>query len=292
MHDHSKDTLIHFIFNEKPVHGAIVTLDDSYLETLNRHPYTPEAQRYLGEALATVSLLSLKLKGPGSIILQTQSDGPVSLLLAQVNNKNEDVEIRGLLNSTDKISGDFSTALGNGHLAITQLPENYQGVVKLHAKNLSKIIENYFYQSEQVPTYALLCANAERAFGIFLQCLPSHQEQEDGKNYWEHILTLAETLTEKEALSVSNEEILYRLFHEEKLQILNIYPIKFSCRCSRDSMSKAIVNLGREDARKLLSEQNNKKIKVTCEFCNAQTEFDSIDVENIFNQEPPHERLS
>jgi len=290
MHDHSKDTLIHFIFNEKPVHGAIVTLDDSYLETLQRHPYTPEAQRYLGEALATVSLLSLKLKGPGSIILQTQSDGPVSLLLAQVNNKNEKIEIRGLLNSTGTISDDFSTALGDGHLAITQLPEKYQGVVKLQAKNLSKIIENYFYHSEQVPTFVLLSANSQRACGIILQFLPS--KRADDKCYWEHIITLVDTLTEKEVLSVSNEEILYRLFHKEELRMLETYSIKFSCRCSRDTMSNAIINLGREDARKLLFEQSNKKIVVTCEFCNAQTEFDSIDVENIFNQEPPHEKLS
>lgn len=294
MFDDDKDRLIHFIFDNAPVHGAIVQLEDSYIEVLNRHPYSLTEQCYLGESLAAAALLSMKLKNPGTIILQTQGDGPVNLLLAQVTNKHQRLEIRGLLNSTSPPNDDFSTAFGEGHLAITQLPEQYQGIVKLNAKNLSKILENYFYQSEQVHTFVFLCANEKRACGFFLQALPFSDSDNplENKNHWEHLSTLAETITAKELLSLSSHEMLFRLFHQEKLSLLDTQPLYFYCHCSRDRMGKAIVNLGLEDARKLILEQPTKKITVTCEFCNAKVEFDSIDVENIFHQEPPHDKLS
>jgi len=41
-----------------------------------------------------------------------------------------------------------------------------------------------------------------------------------------------------------------------------------------------IISLGIDEARNIIIEQG--KIQVDCEFCNAQYNFDSIDVENLF----------
>ncbi len=276
----AQDKLIRFIFEDAPVRGEIVHLDESYREILTRHAYTLEIQQYLGEALVCTSLLSSMLKYEGSLILQAQGDGNLSLLLAQANSQHE---IRGLANWTGEVSPEFQKAIGKGHLVMTidqgEGKERYQGVVELKGENLARVIENYFYQSEQLPTWLFFCADKNSAAGMLLQLMPD-SDNDKAKDYWEHIGHLARTITSEELLSLDIKNILHRLFHQEKLSILAEHDVKFVCRCSRDAMAKAILTLGRDEAYKVLKEK--QVISVTCEFCHKQLGFDRIDVERIF----------
>lgn len=279
-----EDKLVRFILENRPVRGEIVYLDESYREVLNRHPYPPEIQRLLGELLAGASLLSATLKYEGSLIIQIQGDGPISLLLAQANS---DSHIRGLAKWEGKIPENFNQAVGNGKMVITIDPgvgsERYQGIVELRGNNIARIIENYFYQSEQLPTFLFLCADKNRVAGFFLQLLPPNKDQEKNEwlEDWMHVEQLAQTLTEKELLNLAPEEILYRLFHQETVKIFEAQKkMMFYCRCSRDAMAKAILTMGKEEARKLAEE--HQVVSVTCEFCNKKQDFDRVDIERIF----------
>jgi molecular chaperone Hsp33 len=62
-------------------------------------------------------------------------------------------------------------------------------------------------------------------------------------------------------------------------------PITFSCRCDHEKMKQVLYTLGQADAEQLLEEQ--EKIAVTCDFCNKQHVFDSIDIALLFRT-PPH----
>lgn len=274
-----RDTLIRFLIENRAVRGEIVYLDGSYQEVMTRHPYPPEIQQLLGELLACVSLLSATLKYDGSLILQIQGDGPISLLLAQANAQRQ---MRGLAKWEGEIPQDFNQAVGQGKMAITIDPgkgsERYQGIVELRGNNIARITENYFYQSEQLPTYLFLCANENRAAGFLVQALPRDENHltED----WLHIEELARTLTPNELLELPAENILHRLFHQETVKILDAQPVEFYCRCSRDAMAKAIFTMGKEEARQLSEE--HQVVSVTCEFCNKKQDFDRIDIERIF----------
>ena len=274
-----RDALVRFIIENQPVRGEIVYLDESYHEIMNRHPYPLSIQRLLGELLAGASLLSATLKYEGSLIIQVQGNGPISLLLAQADS---DRHIRGLAKWQGEIPIDFNQAVGEGKLALTIDPgkgvERYQGIVELRGNNLSRIIENYFYQSEQLPTFLFLCANETRAVGFLLQALP--QEKNENIHDWLHFEHLARTLTEKELFELPAEKILYRLFNQETVKIFEAQPVSFYCRCSRDAMARAIFTMGKEEARKLAEE--HQVVSVTCEFCNKKQDFDRIDVERIF----------
>jgi molecular chaperone Hsp33 len=280
---HFHDQSQRFIFNEGMVRGELVNLTESYQEILKRSPYPQYVQELLGQSLVAVTLLSATIKFQGSLILQTQSDGPVSLLLAQANALRE---VRGLAKWKEEVVNDFSQAVGKGHLAITVDPgkgtERYQGIVELTGNNLSQVIENYFIQSEQLPTIIILAANSTTAAGMLLQLLP--QAKHEDENFWQHIEFLARTLTSDELLTLSPEQLLHRLFHQEDVTTFDPNPIRFVCRCSRDAMAKAILTLGHEDAVKLVSE--HQVVAVTCEFCNKQIDFDRIDVERIFADNP------
>ncbi|HEV2614893.1 MAG TPA: Hsp33 family molecular chaperone HslO [Gammaproteobacteria bacterium] len=274
-----QDTLVRFILENRPIRGEIVYLDESYREVMNRHPYPLEIQKLLGELLAGASLLSATLKYEGALIIQIQGNGPISLLLAQANSERQ---LRGLAKWEGEIPADFNQAVGEGKMAITIDPgigvERYQGIVELRGNNIARIIENYFYQSEQLPTFLFLCANESRAVGFLVQSLP--QEKNEILEDWLHVEHLVRTLTEKELLELPPEKILYRLFNQETVKIFEGQPVSFYCRCSRDAMAKAIFTMGKEEARQLAEE--HQVVSVTCEFCNKKQDFDRIDIERIF----------
>ncbi len=64
----------------------------------------------------------------------------------------------------------------------------------------------------------------------FCQELP---KQESDKPDWERIAMLADTITKQEMLTLGCEEMLYRLFNEEKLRLFQQEPVTFKCTCSQ-----------------------------------------------------------
>jgi molecular chaperone Hsp33 len=70
--------------------------------------------------------------------------------------------------------------LAGGYLAITIQPRNgqrYQGIVEIIGDTLSECLEQYFLQSEQLPSRVWLAANGSQCGGLFLQRLPAEQAQ-------------------------------------------------------------------------------------------------------------------
>ncbi len=277
-----------FLLPDHHVRGQIVQLDRSYQSVLANAAYPPGAAIQLGQALAAVSALGSIIKLDGSIILQVQGDGPLHTLVAQANNAGE---IRGLARGFENIGNeqDFGRLLGQGRLVITIDGEGgrrYQGIVRLEGKRLATVLTNYFDQSEQLHTHIQLAADQQQAACFLLQQLPgaSVHEQPD---HWQHSLLLGQTLSDQELLALPAEQILHRLFHETDVQLFEPDPLSFRCRCSREKIVPAILQMGYEEAMALVEEQG--EIRADCEFCNRGHRFDAVDVASLFTtrQRPP-----
>jgi len=273
------DILQRFLFEDSDIRGELVHLKACINALSERHPYPKPVLQLLSQALTAVSLLSATIKFEGSLILQTQTDGAIHLLVAQSDNNQH---IRGLAKWDEQRLQD-THLLGNGHLAITIIPDNakeqrYQGVVSMSEESLSLTLETYFAQSEQLMTKVWLSADDNISAGLLLQKLPNTQKQT--WEYWEHIEILANTLTEKELLYLENEEILRRLFHEEQVRLFEPTPVIFQCQCSIEKMEQAIVTFGKQAIEEIL--QTQQVVDVTCEFCNRRYEFDRVDIARIF----------
>ncbi len=181
------------------VRGRVVTLGPSIDAILQRHDFPTPVKRLVGEAAVLASLLATSLKDTGRFILQTQTDGPVSLIVV-------DVRSPGQIRATatfDKgaveeatAGGGFDAAqlLGTGTLAMTveqgATQQRYQGYVPLEDDTLEDAAHTYFRQSEQIPTRIRLAVaemydrDAEgaarrswRAGGIIGQFLPAAGER-------------------------------------------------------------------------------------------------------------------
>ncbi|PCJ30619.1 MAG: Hsp33 family molecular chaperone HslO [Gammaproteobacteria bacterium] len=276
------DNLQRFIFDNKPVRGEWVQLDSSWKEVLVRREYPVAIQKVLGEMMAAAALLAATIKIKGRLILQTKSNGPASVMMVECTSNNT---LRAFAQWKGDVAddADLLAVTGDGTLAITIEVEGakqpYQGVVSLAGDSMSGVLETYFQQSEQLATRIWLAADDQVASGLFLQQLPSDQDEQD-EEHWSRISQLAATVTTTELLTLDSNTLLHRLFHEEECRLLVKTDLRFACSCSRDRVEETIKLLGKQDAFDLLEEHG--KIEIACEFCNEHYHFDNVDVTQVF----------
>lgn len=271
-----RDVIQGFVFEDHDVRGHIIHLNASFMEVLKRHAYPEFVRNILGETLAATTLLSATVK-VGGLHLQVQGEGPLTLLLAQANNR---FNLRGLAKWEGDVKSDFlPEAMGKAQLVITMDPgpgsERYQGIVDVSKPRIASAIEDYFLQSEQLPTRLWLACGPTCAAGLLLQRLPGTQVDED---FWHHAVHLASTISAEELLNLPNEELLFRLYHEDQVRLFDPEPVNFRCNCSIDRMESAIRMLPPEEIAEL---KLLPKMTVTCEFCNKDYDLDSIDLARI-----------
>lgn len=280
----SEDQISRFTIDDTGVRGQLVSLDNSWRQCVDLADASPFATQLLGQALSAVSLLAATIKIDGNITLQIRGSGAIHLLVAQATSKQT---IRGLVRQGKRVADEqapLSEIFASDKMVITIDTgggKTHQGIVPLTGNSLPQALETYFEQSEQLPTRLWLASNDQTTSGLLLQKLPGNAEDEDG---WNRITQLASTITEQELITLDQQQVLHRLFHEEVLRIFDPQPMSFACGCSTERTSNMIKSLGRKEAIDIIREQGT--IRISCEFCNAQYEFDAIDTEQLFKAEP------
>lgn len=280
----STDFFQRFYFESLGIRGEIVRLNESWKQTQGVTHYPAPIAALLGESLCASVLLSGTIKFQGALILQIQSAGPVKTIVAQTTHQRT---IRGLAHwMPDLTSHSFQELLPAGRLVITiqnQNHEPYQGIVAVDGHSVADTLEGYFQQSEQLPTRLWLDADNDVATGIFLQILPEKERMEDD---WNRILHLTDTLTREELRELPSEELLYRLYHEEDLRIIEPEPVLFRCSCNRERIETVLLTLGPNEIEDILNREG--AIEVHCDFCNRLYRFDKVDIGALCNDKATH----
>ncbi|MBV8123428.1 MAG: Hsp33 family molecular chaperone HslO [Burkholderiaceae bacterium] len=301
-----------FLFEGLPVRGMLVRLDDSWRDVLKRREtqgaFPAPVRHLLGEMAAAAVLMQSNIKFKGSLILQAMGDGPVKLAVAEVGS---DLKFR----CTAKVVGEVQetatlpamlNAHGHGRCAITLDPQDrlpgqqpYQGVVPLSDANgeplqqVSKVIEQYMRQSEQLDTCLVLAANDELAAGLLIQRLPlegkgnlegqgkaGEKSAEELADAFNRISMLASTLTREELLTLDADTVLRRLFWEEDMRRFEPLVPSFACSCSRERVGGMLQGLGRAEVDEALEQMG--QLEIDCDFCGARYHFDAVDVGALF----------
>mgnify|MGYP005837101631 CR=1 FL=1 len=279
----ASDTLVRFLFQQKHVRGELSYINDSLERMLEKHQYPLPVKQLLAELVVATSLLTATLKFEGEIAMQLQGDGPVKF--AAVNG-NHLQEFRGVARLQAELQGDsFNELVGNGYLVVTITPkqgERYQGIIPLTGNSLTTTLEAYFAQSEQLPTrlYIFTDITAQnRAAGLLLQVLPV--EQDKAREDFSELVTLSDTLTAAELLDLPAEEVLYRLFHQEQVEVFPAQPVRFVCGCSKDKCESALFSLGRTVVAEQLALGG---LDMSCEYCNTSYHFSVSDLQAIHDK--------
>lgn len=285
-----------FIFTDSDVRGELVCLEDSYAHVLAKHDYPEPVAALLGELMAAAALLISTLKFDGVLTLQARSSGAVPLLMVECTSEREIRAIARYESEQIKAQDNLQELMPEGVLAITVDPDKgkrYQGLVSLEGESLAQSLQSYFANSEQLPSYFVLHADGRKARGLLLQQLPAERipDPEERQESWQHLSTLAHTLTAEELLGLDNNVVLYRLYHEEQVELFATQQLAFACSCSKERSENALKSLGEQDVQQLLHEQNGR-IEIDCQFCNQKYLFGAQEVAQIFNQRSDDSALS
>jgi len=282
------DSLQRFLFERSPVRGELVHLDDAWRAVLERHDYPPALRAVMGELMAAAVLLAATLKLKGSLILQIQGQGPVTLLVVECDGE---LNVRATAKWQGELEGiAFTQMVGDGRFVITLDPrdggQTYQGIVALDGDSVAEVLQNYMLRSDQLETRLWLAADEQHAAGLLLQKMPgeggyavSPNEDEDD-DMWSRVTMLTDTLKREELLGLPAVELIRRLYAEEDVRLFDTQPVAFRCSCSRDRVARMLKMLGRDEVQSLLAEQG--VAEVTCEFCNHKYVFDKVDAEQVF----------
>lgn len=269
------DKLYRYLFQNRAVRGEWVRLNQTFIDTLNTHHYPKAVQNLLGEMMVATHLLTATLKFNGNITVQIQGDGPLKLALVNGTDKQE---IRALA----RVDGEITEAMtlhqmiGKGVLVITIAPnegERYQGVVALDKPTITECLEEYFVRSEQLQTQLIIRTGEFEgqpvAAGMLLQIMPDGQGTPED---FEHLATLTATVKDEEIFGLTAEEMLYRLYHEETVEIYPPQAVKFHCGCSAERSGAALMLISEAELDEILAEHQGS-IDMQCECCGTHYFF-------------------
>lgn len=99
--DTNNDLLHGFVFDNIDIRGEIVTLEKTLEEIFARRQYPLLAQKLMGEFLTAAALLASTLKFDGILTLQARGDGPLPLIMAEVDHQKR---LRGIAKIQNKKS--------------------------------------------------------------------------------------------------------------------------------------------------------------------------------------------
>jgi molecular chaperone Hsp33 len=302
--------LLVFVCDGAPVRGEIVSISTAWQSVLERRDDPPIIRQILGDFVAAATLLSASLKFDGTLIIQAQSKGPISLLVVECSSN---LTMRATVKLSVESSeiapnatlADLLDAANTGRLVITLDPSDrqsgqppYQGIVALQqeqngvavpVKNAAEAIMLYMRHSEQLETRIWLASNAHVVGGLLLQRLPNsgghvHLDPQTASEGWSRIQALGETITNDELLQLSPETTLRRLFLNESseagVRAFPTRPVQFACRCSRQKVADVLRMLGEEEVNGILAEQG--AVETGCEFCGKSYRFDAVDCIQVF----------
>ena len=309
------DQVLPFTVEALDVRGRAVRLGPMIDEILRRHAYPDPVSDLLGQATTLAVLLGSALKFEGRFQIQTRTDGPVDLLVVDYEAPDR---VRGYARfDATRLRDDMSTAdvLGRGQLGLTIDQGNdmsrYQGIVALDGQGLEEAAQQYFRQSEQIPTRVRLAvgqvmqtngagdlAPKWRAGGIIAQFMPTSPERQrmmdlhpgdapEGASIfeaheddaWTEARALVETVEDHELIdpTLTSEALLYRLFHESGVMVFDAAPVTAQCRCSTERILTMIKGFPQHERQAMVADDG--MIGVTCEFCSTRYQVSPKEVE-------------
>jgi molecular chaperone Hsp33 len=315
---HDRDCLHRFMFERYPIRGHLVHLDAAWRALIEHRDYPGNIREALGEAVAASLLLAATIKFEGVLSLQMRGDGPVHLILAQCSGglgvrglaryreSREPPALAGAEAGADANTGSsvarIADLIGAGNLTVTLETDDgaqrYQGIVPIVGQRLAESLQVYFENSEQLPTRLWLHADSQGASGMLLQKLPDTDPPQGAaaadpaavEDAWRRVQLIGETLTALEMRTLSDAEILRRLFNEDDVRLFEPAPVFFRCRCSRERVGSMLQSLGEAESRSVLAERG--EVEVHCDFCNRGYVFDAVDIEQLFNAQVAGDRGS
>ena len=292
------DVVTVFSLDGKPVRGRAIhagaAIDAALKGPDGAERYPPLVARMLGEAMMVGALVAKALKFDGRLIVQCHgtNEGAISLLVADCHT---DGSIRGYARWDDAMLKEVTldnrnpgadALLGRGTFSMTidqgVHMDQYQGLAPIEGTTLGECAQSYFVQSEQIPTRVKMALGRVqgadgpemwRGGAIMIQKIADDAARGDTLDAWTTAETLLETVTDAELIDpdLSQNRLLFRLFHEEGVKVIAQGGVRANCKCSRERLEATLRSFPVEELR---DTAEDGKLEATCEFCGVEYVFE------------------
>ena len=310
------DTVLPFQLDKSDIRGRVARLDGVLSGVLRQHNYPPQVEALVAEMTLLTALIGHSIKLRWKLSLQVQSKGAVRRIATDYYGPNEEGEparIRAYASyDADRLAeGDPFDQIGEGYFAILidqgEGTQPYQGITPIAGGSLAACAEAYFAQSEQLPSRFSLSfsrssepgvAEHWRAGGIMLQHMPKSSlsassgeatgedgllaaddllKGDDSEN-WNRANILLDTVEELELIgpTVSPDDVLVRLFHEETPRVYDAQTLRFGCTCSEERVRQSLSIYSAKDIESMTTPGG--RVTADCQFCGAHYDLDPATV--------------
>ena len=308
------DTVLPFQLDAADIRGRVARLDGVLDGILKQHEYPPVVEALVAEMALLTALIGQTVKLRWKLSLQVQSKGAVRMIATDYYGPEKDgdpARIRAYATyDEDRLTdGTPFEQVGEGYFAIMidqgQGMKPYQGITPLAGGSLSKCAEAYFAQSEQLPTRFALSygksmepgvAEHWRAGGMMIQHMPKASpfaaqaegtgemlqatdllNEDEGEN-WNRVNILLDTVEEMELIGpqVPPNDLLLRLFNEEKPRVYDTQAIKFGCSCSEERVRQSLSIYSARDIATMTTPEG--RVTADCQFCSSHYDLDPASI--------------
>lgn len=316
------DTVLPFQLDVSDMRGRVARLDGVLDGILKQHDYPPVVEALVAEMALLTALIGQTIKLRWKLSLQVQSKGAVRMIATDYyspEKEGEPARIRAYASyDADRLTdGAPFEQVGEGYFAILidqgAGTQPYQGITPLAHGSLSASAEDYFAQSEQLPTRFKVnfgkstepgAGERWRAGGVMLQQLPkaspfvATQTGEggvlkpadlldgDAEENWNRVTILLNTVEEMELIGpvVPPTDLLVRLFHEEEPRVYDAQAVRFGCTCSEDRVRQSLSIYSARDIKTMTTDEG--RVTADCQFCGAHYDLDPFTVGFEATKEP------
>lgn len=273
------------------IRGRFIKLDTELNEILIQNNYPEPINRILAEMLLITAMLGTQFKEDIILSIQLQNKNLFKYIIVDFQSPNH---IRGYAQLNTEINYEnkaYENLIKDSILSVTidkkiYSNQRYQGIVEVKENSLSKAVEDYFYQSEQIKTSIKLSfgnyiiPGKEKVFcggGILIQQMPDDIEN----THWNEAQIYLNTVRDHELIdpNLTPEKFLYSLYHEVGIKIYDYIPITYKCRCSKEKAEEILTSLGKDEALSIIV---NDSVEISCQFCNKAQKFTAKDIEKLF----------
>ena len=297
------DAALPFHIPAAGVRGRAVRLNSSLTDIMGRNSYPSwRVESAVAECAVLAALIGPMIHPKWKLSLQVRGDGPLRLVTADYlapESSGMPAKIRAYgsvdRDRTENSSMGLSSIFGNGYLGLLidtgGGKQPYQGLTPLRPGGLSECAEEYFFQSEQIPTKISIAVSAGgsshpeqfRAGGIIIQQMPRPSKRA-GKEAIAGIdgpgaswFQLCDNLDAVEGDHLHSREVtplrvLQWLFFEEDIVAGDRQAIEFGCSCSPAKVRQGLSIYSAKDIATMTTAEG--VVTADCQFCGEHYEFD------------------
>lgn len=240
------------------------------LETQERHSLGSGSARLGADAVVAAALMSAHIKGDERMALQIQGEKPRLSVFAEVD---ADGRVRARITPPTvrtgpdgEINGVLVAAKSNAR------KEMYRGATEVAEANLESALREHLGASAQLDSVLRIRTvlgsdgTITSARGVLVEKLPGHGLDAEEMRAISVLEVLKDRTTDEIFEALDAGKLL-----TEPLEILEWRAVRWTCHCSREKVTGALVSLGAQEVHAMADEDDGAE--VSCHFCNETYRF-------------------